>query len=207
MKPFTLTLANGATLTGLANLPETLPTGPKFKPLMQWAGRPVGGHRPARLQGLDVLLPDPPGRSSYQEMLGGWLHREILPALWRRFGEPRGTCDEAIYGHTARLNEAFPAREREDALTTYMPRFRDGLAARVRVPVRVGLAERDGFWRGDEEHLRELVAAFVASPQGRGHPPPRGAAQPRDEPLGAGVVRALLRLRLGVRRVVPHRAG
>lgn len=81
---------------------------------------------------------------------------------------PRGTCDEAVYGHTGQLDVGFPARERADALDTYLPRFRAGLAAGVRVPVLVGLAGRDCFWQGDEDHLREIVAAFAASPKAEG---------------------------------------
>ncbi|KAL2146546.1 hypothetical protein VTI28DRAFT_3437 [Corynascus sepedonium] len=296
MKAFTLTLGNGATLTGLTNLPDALPTDPEFKPLM--VGLHGGSYTSAYFDvdekhtaalvsnslGVPWVAVDRPGYggstsfyripegSSYTETLGQWLHHEILPAVWRQFGEPQGcnsvvllchslgvpggviaaaelsqqeaetgqpaayplagiimsgfgtqtignsssgdngnsndkdshrdakeqasksaadeqkeeeelihfspevkdamllpqgTCDASIYTHTARLNAPLPARERDDALAT-SSRFHDYWAPRVRVPILVGMAERDRFWRGDEAHVRDLVAAFTASPKVEG---------------------------------------
>jgi hypothetical protein len=282
MKPFTLTLTNGATLTGLANLPQTLPTDAKFKPLM--VGLHGGSYSSAYFHvdekhtaalasnglGVPWVAIDRPGyrgstslypipeRSSYHETLGDWLHRFILPALWQEFGEPQGcnsmvllchslgapgaviaaaklsqeaetgklasyplsgiiasgfgtqvantsnkdtrnnssdqggspaspelihfppevkdammlpqgTCDPAVYAHTTRLNEPFPAAERDDALlTVFAARFRNDWAPHVRVPVMIGIAERDAWWKGDEDHVRDFAAAFTGSPKVEG---------------------------------------
>ncbi|KAK3306720.1 uncharacterized protein B0T15DRAFT_501348 [Chaetomium strumarium] len=294
MEPFTLQLANGGTVTGLANLPAASPTTtPRFKPLMvglhgasySSAYFDVDAKHTAALasDGLGVpwVAVDRPGykgstsfypipeQSSYHEVLGEWLHRYILPAVWQAFGEPRGcnsmvllchslgapgavvaaallarddgeakdagnppgyyplsgivasgfgtqasgggnsssggnndnrahvpipsnkekepeddpelitfpaevkdtmmlpagTCDDAVYAHTARLNEPFPARERDDALpeAAFARRFRTHWAPLVRVPVMVAVAERDPWWEADDEHTSHLAALFAAS--------------------------------------------
>ena len=124
MQPFTLTLTNGATLTGLANLPEALPTGPNFKPLMvglhggsyssdyfhvdekhtaalasNGLGIPwVAVDRPG-YKGSTSFYPIPEG-SSYHKTLGEWLHRLILPALWQKFGEPQGCTSMVLLCHS-----------------------------------------------------------------------------------------------------------
>jgi pimeloyl-ACP methyl ester carboxylesterase len=300
MEPFTLTLANGGTVTGLANLPAASTTTPRFKPLMvglhggsyssayfdvdekhtaalasdglgvPWVAVDRPGYKGSTsLKFNPITIPENPDRSSYHEVLGEWLHRYILPALWQAFGEPQGcnsmvllchslgvpgavvaaallareeaedagnrnppgyplagiiasgfgtqasgdgsssssssgddednrlrtpapnegqkedepelitfpakvkdtlmlpagTCDEAVYAHTARLNEPFPARERDDALpqSRFARRFGAHWAPLVRVPVMMAVAERDPWWKADDEHARHLAALFTRS--------------------------------------------
>ncbi|KAL2128212.1 hypothetical protein VTI74DRAFT_9513 [Chaetomium olivicolor] len=279
MEQFTLTLANGAMLTGLTNLPTASPTAPKFKPLMvglhgasyssdyfdvdekhtaalasNGLGIPwVAVDRPG-YKGSTSFYPIPDGLS-YHEVLGEWLYRYILPALWQTFGEPHGcssmvllchslgtpgaviaaallareadtgtpaayplsgiiasgfgiqsassssrnnshtskedgpspelfgfppdvknrmmlpegTCDRAVYAHTARLNVPFPGRERDDALQElFTRRFRTNWAPLVRVPVMIGIAERDAWWKGEDEHVKDFAAVFTRSPKVEG---------------------------------------
>ncbi|KAK5661071.1 hypothetical protein OQA88_10961 [Cercophora sp. LCS_1] len=269
MGSFTLTLANGATLTGWANLPIAPSTYPKYRPLMvglhggtyssdyfhvdekhtaaiasNALGVPfVAINRPGY---KDSTSFDPiPEGSSYHETYGEWLHKFILPAVWGKFGVaqgcngvvllahslgvsgavitaalhahetseqerkpnyplagiiisglgiqpvrerpadrppneipefitfpddlkddmfiPKGTCDPSIYKHTKRLNLPVPFREVQDAWDVWLPRVRTDWAPHVRAPVMIGLAERDIYWKGTEEHAREFMAAFSAS--------------------------------------------
>src|SRR4051812_20000949 len=106
MEPFTLTLANGATMTGLSNLPAPSSTAAKYRPLV--VGLHGGSYcaayfdvdtkhtaalssstlsvpfiainRPGYL-GSSSIYPLPPN-SSDPETHADWLHKYILPALW-----------------------------------------------------------------------------------------------------------------------------
>ncbi|KAK3356525.1 hypothetical protein B0T25DRAFT_536916 [Lasiosphaeria hispida] len=269
MEPFTLVLANGAALTGLTNLPGVRPTSPTFKPLIvgvhggtySSAYFDVDAKHTAALASNALNVPwvgiDRPGYkgttsfypihsgSSYPEMDGEWLHKFILPAIWREFGEPQGcnsmvllchslgvpaaviaaamlaeevataanyplsgiilsgfgtqlaagqgppqladasappefanmppevkdaillppgTCDPSAYEHTARLNTSCRFEEVNDIHTVWIPHVKTAWAPLVRVPVMIGLAERDCFWAGDTAHLKDFEAAFTASP-------------------------------------------
>ncbi|KAK4032066.1 hypothetical protein C8A01DRAFT_51061 [Parachaetomium inaequale] len=256
MKPFTLTLTNDAKFKSLIvglhggsyssayfHVDEKHTAALDSNGLgVPWVAIDRPGYK-----GSTSSYPIPEG-SSYHEILGDWLHRLILSALWQEFGKPQdcnsmvllghrlgtpgaviaaaelsgeaeagnpsssplsgiitsgfgtqaatisdkqpqrrrltgvarahplppevknavmlpqGTCDPAIYAHTARLNEPFPAAEHDVALlTVFAARFRTEWAPRVRVPVMIGIAERDAWWKGDEKHVRDSAAAFRAS--------------------------------------------
>lgn len=119
MESFKLTLANGAIISGLHNIPPPSPSSPKYRPLL------VGLHgasysalyfdvddtRTARLSsdGLGVpfvainrpcyedstpFYPIPDG-SSFPEQFGLWLHKFILPALWEEYGLSQG-CNSIV---------------------------------------------------------------------------------------------------------------
>ena len=124
MESFTLTLANGATLTGLSNLPPPSATTPKQKPLI------VGLHgasysasyfdvdtnhtasllsnalsvpfvainRPGYASSTS-FYPLPPNSSDF-ETHALWLHEYILPALWKTFGPPQGCTSLVLLCHS-----------------------------------------------------------------------------------------------------------
>jgi len=123
MKPFSLDLPNGATLTGLSNIPEHSPTKPKHRPLMvglhggsySSAYFHVDDHHTAALasNALDVpwVAVDRPGYkgstgatipddSSFPETMGELFHKFILPTLWKTFGEPNGCNSIVLHGHS-----------------------------------------------------------------------------------------------------------
>lgn len=273
MEQFTLTLANGATLTGLSNTPPSSFPSPKYKPLM--VGLHGGSYSAAYFDvdsqhtaaiasnalGVPWVAIDRPGykgstsfypipaRSSFPELYGSWLHELALPALWDSFGAPQGcttivllchslgtpgaviaashyssspfpqqryplggvifsgfgsklipgrssvdphgpssppeflcftpqvkdglmippgTCDPAIYKHTERLNTEFPSREVADIHSVWNVRFHADWAVKVQVPVMFGIAEHDCYWRPDQEHVADLLRAFVNSPRVEG---------------------------------------
>lgn len=70
-----------------------------------------------------------------------------------------------MYAHTARLNYPMPRREVQGVWDVWLPRVEREWAPRVRVPVMLGLAERDVYWQGTAEHVRVLAAAFAGSPR------------------------------------------
>jgi hypothetical protein len=124
MQDFTLTLANGATLTGLSNLPTQAPATPKYRPLM--VGLHGGSYSASYFDvndkvtasitsnglGVPWVAPDRPGYrtstsfnpipegSSYCEMFASWLHRYILPVLWEEFGAPQGCTGLVLLCHS-----------------------------------------------------------------------------------------------------------
>ena len=123
MEPFTLTLANGATLTGLANLPAVTSTTAKYRPLMVGlhgasyysAYFDVDEKHTAALSsnglGIPFVAVDRPGYktstaftipegSSYPETYGAWLHEFILPAVWEKFGVPQGCNGIVLLAHS-----------------------------------------------------------------------------------------------------------
>jgi pimeloyl-ACP methyl ester carboxylesterase len=130
MELFTLTLANGATLSGWTNLPAVTPTTPRYRPLM------VGLHggtyssdyfnvdekHTAALASNGLGIPwvaiDHPGvknstsfhpireGSSDHETYGEWLHKFILPAVWERFGAPQGCNSMVLLAHSLGVSGA-----------------------------------------------------------------------------------------------------
>ncbi|KAK0642212.1 hypothetical protein B0T16DRAFT_381439 [Cercophora newfieldiana] len=124
MESFTLTLANGATLTGLSNLPPASASASKHRPLV------VGLHgasygatyfdvdakHTALLTSNALSVPfvavNRPGylgstsiyplsaSSSDPETHGAWLHKYILPALWKEFGLPQGCNSLVLHCHS-----------------------------------------------------------------------------------------------------------
>jgi pimeloyl-ACP methyl ester carboxylesterase len=124
MEPFTLTLGNGATLTGLSNIPKPSPTTPKYRPLI--VGLHGGSYsssyfnvdakhtaalasnalsvpfiainRPG-IAGSTSLYPLPPD-SSDAETHAAFLHNHILPALWTQFGLSNGCNSLTLLCHS-----------------------------------------------------------------------------------------------------------
>ncbi|KAK3321793.1 Alpha/Beta hydrolase protein [Apodospora peruviana] len=88
---------------------------------------------------------------------------EFSPKVKDAIVMPEGTCDPALYAETARLNKLFPSREVDDIWVAWLPRWKTEWTTRVRVPVMIGIAERDGFWKGTEEHVLELKETFSGS--------------------------------------------
>ncbi|KAH8899155.1 hypothetical protein GQ53DRAFT_742224 [Thozetella sp. PMI_491] len=80
---------------------------------------------------------------------------------------PPGTADPAIYAHTERLMRPLPPTEMT-AMAAWLPRWRTEWAPRVRVPVMLGMADKDALWPGTDEHVRDWIAAFSGSPRVEG---------------------------------------
>lgn len=127
MQPFRLVLPNGATLTGLYNLPE--PSSPAYtavadrnRPLLiaihggsyssayfdadprhsaslcsNGLGVPVVSIDRPLYQGSSSFYPSEKGKT-YHEALASWLHRHILPTLWKEFGKGCGSM--ALHCHS-----------------------------------------------------------------------------------------------------------
>ncbi|KAL3455982.1 hypothetical protein BJX64DRAFT_281679 [Aspergillus heterothallicus] len=119
MQPFTLTLSNGATVAGIQSIPPQSPTSPKHRPLIialhggtydchyfdatrtytasihsTAFGIPfISIDRPC-YGGTTSFLPVPPD-STFSQETGLWLHRHIIPAVWREFG-PRNSCNSVV---------------------------------------------------------------------------------------------------------------
>ena len=120
MKEFTITLSNGATLTGLCNIPppssDITPNASKYRPLIVGLH---GGSYSSLYFDVDknhtasnasdalsvpfIAVNRPcyenstsfypiPENSSFPEQYGEWLHHFILPALWTEFGTPNCNC-------------------------------------------------------------------------------------------------------------------
>lgn len=111
-KAFSLTLSNGATLTGIAHVPPRETFNSSHRPLLVGihggtctchnydidaahtastlsaaTGIPfVAFNRPGYAES-STILPLPPSTSYCQEE-GRWFHSYIFPALWKEFGEP-----------------------------------------------------------------------------------------------------------------------
>ncbi|KAH7399718.1 hypothetical protein BKA64DRAFT_670270 [Cadophora sp. MPI-SDFR-AT-0126] len=124
MQPFKLTLSNQAVLTGLQNIPKRSATTPKYLPLViclhggtysaQYFDVDVNHTAAFASNGLEipVLAINRPGyedstsfypipeESSYPQEYGSWLHANILPALWAKFGEPNGCNCLVLHCHS-----------------------------------------------------------------------------------------------------------
>ncbi len=265
MEPITLTLANGATLTGLANLPPKTVHTPRYRPLIiglhggSYSGSyfDVNSTHTASLPSnalsvpfIAINRPNYAGSTSFYpiatnssdpETYGTWLHRFILPLIWETFGiphgcnsiilhchslgttgaviaaathsqespedrkypiagivisgfgtdiiatdssqvapegpefvnfppdikdalmMPNGTCDPSVYEHTTRLNLPCPSREIQDIWTAWLARVRTEWAPFVKVPVMIGVAELDCYWKGTKESVRDFMSIFTGS--------------------------------------------
>jgi hypothetical protein len=268
MQPFEIMLANGATLTGLHNLPDPSITTLKYCPLVvglhggsysslyfdvdanhtaaiqsNALGVPfVAINRPG-YEGSTTFYPLPEG-SSFEKESGVWFHRYILPALWTEFGLPRGcssivlhchslgapgaiiaaartsqeeeaseklqyplsgmiisgwgtklvehdlgdrnpgpppthanmplpvkdimmmpqgTCDPEMYKHTERLDRPLPYEELGTLRSRWLPQWKTEFGQYVKIPVMIGVAEKDALWEGTEEHVKDFASAFTAS--------------------------------------------
>ncbi|KAI1810717.1 hypothetical protein GGS20DRAFT_157223 [Poronia punctata] len=73
---------------------------------------------------------------------------------------PPWAADSEIREVAVKINLPTPAREMQDALGEWLVRWGSEWADKVRVPVMVGIAGRDGLWKGTEEHVVDLVGAF-----------------------------------------------
>lgn len=111
MQPFTLTLSDGAVVTGLFNLPALTATAPRYRPLLiglhggsysshyfdvdasHTASLASNAHsvpfvaidRPG-YKGSTSFTPIPEG-TTYHEVTADRLHDFILPALWEKYGQ------------------------------------------------------------------------------------------------------------------------
>lgn len=75
----------------------------------------------------------------------------------------RDTVDPAIFEQTERLNHRMPYAELGDYTAVWGGDKWRELCGGVRVPVMVGIAEKDALWAGTEEHLREFAGGFSGS--------------------------------------------
>ena len=127
MQPFQLTLSNNGTVTGRHSIPpppSQPPPQPQPKPLIvalhggfynstyfdatpPYSAQPtstrlnvpfVAIDRPC-YGGTSSILPLPPG-SDFPQETGTWLHRLILPRLWREFGVPNGCVCIVLLCHS-----------------------------------------------------------------------------------------------------------
>ncbi|MEU2873286.1 alpha/beta fold hydrolase [Streptomyces olivoreticuli] len=83
-------------------------------------------------------------------------------AAWQRHWGPLRLYPATTYTTSRALVAPVPAREMRAALH-WPSAFRD-LAPRIRVPVRLTLAEHERWWRHDDQALAELTAALATAP-------------------------------------------
>lgn len=79
---------------------------------------------------------------------------------------PAGTADPEIYKQTRRLNKPMPAAELQSMAGIWLHDTEQDwktFAADVKVPVMIGIAERDTLWVGTEEHVKEFAGGFTRS--------------------------------------------
>ncbi|KIX99114.1 uncharacterized protein Z520_05575 [Fonsecaea multimorphosa CBS 102226] len=125
MKPFTLSLANGAQLSGILSLPTRTSTTPHYQPLMvgvhggTYFSRyfDAGGTTNSALRLAEILgvpfvsidrpgyrestgLPPVPHGSTFLQEEGKYLHRFILPKIWQEFGRSSGATTMVILAHS-----------------------------------------------------------------------------------------------------------
>ena len=112
--PFSITLSNGGTLTGIAHIPPNSATTPPFYPLMVGIhggsctahnydidskhtaslasaafGIPFVAFNRPNYKDSATFLPLQEG-TTYLQTEGKWEHELIFPALWEHFGKPNG---------------------------------------------------------------------------------------------------------------------
>jgi len=87
------------------------------------------------------------------------LPQEVRTALML----PVGTADQGVYNHAERLNRPCPFDELHTVWSVWLPRLKAEWGPQVKVPILIGMAERDCFWVGTEEHVRDFVGAFSGS--------------------------------------------
>lgn len=73
-----------------------------------------------------------------------------------------GHADPSIYQYTESLNHSILFEELDSVMTECFPNWAEW-AARVEVPVMVGVAGHDLMWKGTEEHLKDILSAFTGS--------------------------------------------
>jgi hypothetical protein len=121
--PFNLTLANGATTTGISHIPIPDPSHTKSPPLIigihggtctaynfdinpshtaslasSALGVPfVAFSRPSYLDSTPTPIP---AESSFHRETGKWEHEFIIPALWEKFGKPNGCSGIVLSCHS-----------------------------------------------------------------------------------------------------------
>lgn len=76
---------------------------------------------------------------------------------------PAGTADPEMYTLTEKLDNPMPLAERAQYGLVWFPDGWRRLCERVKVPVLIGMAERDRLWMGTEEHVREFASGFTGS--------------------------------------------
>jgi pimeloyl-ACP methyl ester carboxylesterase len=76
---------------------------------------------------------------------------------------PPGTARLEVYGYTSRLNNPCPFDEVHTIWSTWVPRVRTEWAPQVKVPIMIGIAEKDCFWKGTDEHADDFASIFTAS--------------------------------------------
>lgn len=87
----------------------------------------------------------------------------LAPAAKDALVLPAGTADPAVHALTEELDNPMPRAERADYELLWFPEERwRSLCAAVRVPVLVGVAERDGLWVGSRQHAAEFAEGGFA---------------------------------------------
>jgi hypothetical protein len=130
--PFSLTLLNGATTTGISHIPTHSPTAPSSRPLLigvhggtctahnfdinpsytasiasQALGVPfVAFNRPSYSDSSPLILEKD---SSFHRETGRWEHEYILPALWEKFGVPNHCTGVVLLCHSMAVPGAIVA--------------------------------------------------------------------------------------------------
>ncbi|KAI8305524.1 hypothetical protein K4K61_005226 [Colletotrichum sp. SAR11_59] len=74
-----------------------------------------------------------------------------------------GGVDPAMLENTAILDRPMPFREIVDLYSKFLATWNERYAAGIKVPLSIGLAERDGLWFGTAKDLREYAEAFKGS--------------------------------------------
>ncbi|KIW22797.1 uncharacterized protein PV07_11061 [Cladophialophora immunda] len=124
MKPFTLSLANGAQLSGIFSVPTRTSTTPHYQPLIVGvhggtyfskyfdAGTTNSAVRLAETLGVPFVsinrpgyrdsteLPPVPDGSTFLQEEGKYLHRYILPKIWQEFGLSSGATTIVMLAHS-----------------------------------------------------------------------------------------------------------
>ncbi len=76
---------------------------------------------------------------------------------------PPGTCAPDAYEHTARLDQPCPFEEVLAVRVEWLKHFKADWAEHIKIPVMIGLAEKDTLWRGTKEAARDFADAFTSS--------------------------------------------
>ena len=148
--PFSLTLANGATITGISHIPLGISSSISVRPLIvgihggtcnahnydidpshtlstisSALGVPfVAINRPSYLGSSTLIIPED---SSFHRETGRWEHEYIFPSLWDKFGAPNGCNGVVLSCHSMAVPGAVVAAS---LLLNAMPQVRLELACR-----------------------------------------------------------------------------
>ncbi|KAI3318552.1 hypothetical protein HD806DRAFT_511970 [Xylariaceae sp. AK1471] len=78
---------------------------------------------------------------------------------------PPWATEHSVRKYAVSLNRPVPIEELKAIDEIWLPRWRSEWAPAVKVPVMVGVAEREALWLGTEDHVKDLAGCFYNSPR------------------------------------------